>query len=184
MADPSEEHAAEVVHSLRIDVARFVFEEGVRHTQALQTAAHAIDARATQIATILFAAAALAAGVIGTTVTASSILAVISTSSFIIGGLITFRAVKSTAFHPPGLAPAWWWEGVMPRYAGFSESDALAWAAKQQQIVINSVCKENEARARAINRSLWFAVGGAVTIGLAAGLRLWPAADKLVAACL
>lgn len=174
------ERASEIVHSLNVKVARFVFEEGVRHTEALQTAAHAIDARATQVATILFAAAALSAPVIGTELNVSSVLAVFATGLFIWGGLISFRAVTSGPFRAPGISPGWWWEGAMPRHQEFTVQDALAWAAREQQVMIDHACSENEQRGDALNASLRAGYIGAICVGLAATLKLWPSVLSLI----
>lgn len=180
-ADELAERAEEIVHTLDPTVARFVFEEGVRHTQALQTVAHALDARATQVATILFAAAALSAGAIGTELNLGSVLAVFATGLFIWGGLISFRGVRSDDFRAPGLPPAWW-HGALPITEQFICKDALAWAAKQQQIVIDHICAENVQRSDALNSSLRAAFLGAIFVGLAAALKLGPAVGKFVAA--
>jgi len=180
MSDLRADHAEEVVHSLRPEVARFVFDEGVRHTQALQTAAHALDARAAQVATILFAAAALSAGVIDKAWSWSSLAAVFATGLFIWGGLISFRGVRSDEFRAPGLEPAFWWANATPIARKFTEQDALAWAAKQQQITIDHICEENKKRSLALNASLRAGVCGAVCVAAAAVLKLWPATFKFL----
>lgn len=175
------ELALEVVHTAPDSVARFIFDEGVRYAQALQTASHAIDARATQVATILFAAAALSAGAIGTDLIFSNLLAVASTAMFIWGGLISFRSVQSGEFRTPGLPPYWWAEGVLalPRTAEdkakFDTQDALSWAAKELQRGIDANCRENIERGDALNASLRAGFIGAVLIGVAASLKIWPA---------
>lgn len=173
------ELALEIVHTVPDSVAKFIFEEGVRYAQALQTASHALDARATQVATILFAAAALSAGAIGQVLNLANVLAVTSAAFFIWGGLISFRSVQSGEFRTPGLPPAWW-VGVLnlPQDSNgqviFSERDALSWAAKEQQRGIDSNCKENIERADALNASLRAGFAGAVLIGISAALKLWP----------
>jgi hypothetical protein len=179
MTDLKAELAEEIVHSVQDDVARFVLEDGVRHTQALQTAAHALDARATQVAYILFAAAALAASVIDGKLTWTGVCAVAAMGMFIWGGLISFRAVRSDDFRVPGLEPAWW-DGALKLGDAFTIKEARAWAARQQQIVIDHICAENVKRADALNASLRAGVGGAVLIGLAAALKLAPAVRAFV----
>lgn len=187
--DAEEERQAElalnVLHTARPEVARIIFEDGVRHIQALQIASHALDARATQIATILFAAAALSASAIGTELNLGAILAGCSMGFFIWGGLISFRAIQSATFRAPGLPPAWW-KGILdePRddknYAIFTERSAVAWAAQEQQRAIYSVCHENEHRGDAINASLRAAWLGAICIAVAAALKLWPGLVELL----
>lgn len=162
------EVAEETVHSLNPKVARFVFEEGVRHTQALQIAAHALDARATQVATILFAAAALAAGSIGTKLSWAGFLAATSTVLFIWGGLICFRSIESTDFRAPGTPPEWWRAAINHN---FTERDALAWAAKEQQIVVDHICAENADRSDALNSGLRLGVAGSIAITVSAVIK-------------
>jgi hypothetical protein len=186
MEQPDPNVALEVVHSLDETVARFVFDEGARHVQALQVASHALDARATQVATILFAAAALAAGVIEKALSWTSLLAVLSVGFFLWGGIASFRAVRSDPIHVPGLAPSWW-TGALDLLNDEGKStltaiDALSWAARQQQVAINSMCRENEHRAVALNACLRCGVVGACLVGVAAVFRLWPEFSRFLAA--
>ncbi|OHB30138.1 MAG: hypothetical protein A2790_08975 [Phenylobacterium sp. RIFCSPHIGHO2_01_FULL_69_31] len=174
------EVAEEVVHTLDESVARFVFEEGVRHITALQTASHALDARATQVATIMFAAAAVAASVISTAGNLADWLAAGAIAFFVWGGIISFRGVRSDEFRAPGLAPAWW-EGALVHAQTFNLKDALAWAAKQQQIAIDHICEENLKRSEALNASLRCACIAAVLVAIAAALKFWPAVSSFLA---
>jgi hypothetical protein len=178
MAISQADLAEEVVHTLDDSVAKFVYEQGTLHLGALQVASHALDARATQVATILFAAAALSAGVIDAKFSWASFLAVVATACFIWGGLVTFRLLRSDDLRLPGVAPAWW-QGALS-IPNFSEKDALAWAAKLQQVAIEHFETENAKRADALNASLRLAVIGAVVVGLAAAARLAPAVSAFI----
>lgn len=174
MADDSLAELAEVVvHTLDPDVSRFVLDQGALYLSALQVASHALDARATQVATILFAAAALSASVVGTSLSWSSVLAALSALFFLWGGIATFRILRSDPIRLPGVAPAWW-QGAM-EIQPFTTKEAWAWAARLQQLAIENIECENKERAVALNAGLRLAVVGGCLIGLAATLRLAPA---------
>lgn len=172
--------AEEVVYSLdNATVARFVFDQGVLHLQSLQTNSHALDARATQVVTFLFAAAALAIASLSAKLTLSNTCALASALFFIWGGVIVFRCLRSDGIHLQGAAPAWWQGAVA--IEPFGQKEALAWAAKLQQIAIETTCRENEHRGNALNAGLRCGVVGAVLVAASAVLRIAPAVSKLIA---
>lgn len=165
--------AEEVVYSLAdATVARFVFDQGVLYLQSLQTNSHALDARATQVATLLFAAAALAIASLNRQLSLSNISAAAGALLFIWGGVTIFRVLRSDDIRLPGVDPAWW-QGALKELA-FTDKEALAWAARLQQISIETTCRENDERAKALNTGLRFGVGGAVLVGASVILSIWP----------
>lgn len=165
--------AEEVVYSLEdATVARFVFDQGVLHLQSLQTNSHALDSRATQVATLLFAAAALAIASLNSQLSLSNGAAIVSALLFIWGGVTIFRVLRSDDIRLPGTDPAWW-QGTL-KEASFTEKEAIAWAARLQQIAIETTCRENDQRAEALNRGLKLGVAGAVLVGLSVVSSVWP----------
>ena len=163
MNDPDTELAVEIVHTASEPVAQLIFDQANERIRALQTAAHALDARASQVAALQFAGAALAGGAaLGGQLT---IFAAASAFFFVLGGVSAFRAVESGDFHPPGIAPVWW-EAVLTQ--PLTKQDARAWAAGVLQTAIRKVDEENCERAKHLNNSLMLAVVGAALIAAGA----------------
>lgn len=180
MSTSQAEVAEEVSHTLDEDVSKFICEQGQLRLESLQVAAHAIDARCTQVSTLLFAAAALSAAAISPSLSLSTSFAVLATIAFIWGGVAAFRGIRSDEFCLPGIAPAWW-VGAL-QYDSFTLKDARAWKARLLQEGIEQVEGENHTRAENLNASLRLAVIGAVLVGLAAAARVGPAIHDVLSA--
>ncbi len=153
-------HAESVVYYLADDVAAFVMDQAQVRLVSLQTAAHSIDLRATQVAALQFAAA----GVVSTLWAANvlSIFCALASVCFAIGGIMALSAVRPGEFQPPGMPPAWW-----ENFSTEGNLDAArAWAAGCYQEAIDHTCKENERRGRAIERSLNAAAAAGVIISV------------------
>ncbi len=161
--------AAEVVYEANDGVSDFIVAQAQERLRALQVAAHALDQRVTQVAAFQFAAAAFAAGA-----AASDVLrffASLSAIAFVVGGVVAFRGIRSDPIHLPGIAPAWW-KGSL-EVKPFELDTARAWAADVLQNAIEQVDNENCERARHLNLSLNYAVGGAVLVAIGSALRLF-----------
>lgn len=169
MSNQSVEEAKSVAFNLDYSVSEFVFAQAVERLKALQTAAHALDTRITQVATLQFTAAAIAANLIPNGKAASLTCALISMLAFIVGGIFAFRGVRSDAIHLPGLPPAWWIDATQEDE--FTDKTALCWAAGVYQGSIDDVEAENAIRSKALNMSLVYAVAGAGFVTLAAAFR-------------
>lgn len=169
MSDTEKELAEEIVHTLPDTVSELVFAQGMERLRALQTAAHSLDQRVTQVAALQFAAAALAAS--ATIEPFQRWLFGFAALAFVVGGCVAFRGIRSDAIHLPGIEPKWW-AGALG-LAAFTDKDARAWAAGVIQTSITQVDKENCERAKHLNLSLWYAVAGAICLALAGGLRVF-----------
>lgn len=169
MSDSEKELANEIVFSANDDVSSFMFTQAAERLRALQTAAHALDQRVTQVAAFQFAAAAFVGGVAH-----NGQLALFSGAgaiSFIIGGLVAFRGVRSDEFHLPGIAPTWWDRTL--DIEGFDLKAAQSWAAGAYQTAITRTDIENCKRAEFLNLSLRYAIGGASCMAAYAFLRIF-----------
>ena len=158
---PTREDAKSAAFHLSDDVSDIVVRQGEMRLQAVQTAAHALDARVTQAATLQFTAAAVAGGLLGSTGAAP--IAALSAIAFAIGGVVAFRGVRSDPMHLPGLPPAWWADAldVDTPEKRFSVRDARNWLAGYLQEAIDLAEAENDRRARSLNLSLRWAIAGA-----------------------
>lgn len=161
--------AADVVYRANDVVADFIMAQAQERLRALQVAAHALDQRVTQVAAFQFAAAAFAAG--AATADVLRLFAGLSAVAFVVGGMVAFRGIRSDPIHLPGIAPAWW-KGSRD-LESFEIDTARGWAAGVLQSAIDQVDTENCERARHLNLSLCYALGGAVLVGFAAALKIF-----------
>lgn len=161
--------AERISHTLPKAVSEIVYLQAWERLRALQTAAHALDQRTTSVAAFQFAAAAVTA-TLGS-ISELAFFAGIAAISFVVGGCVAFRGIRSDPFQIPGIAPVWW-EGALA-HTCFSLADARAWATGQMQHSITQIDTENCERARHLNLSLQYAMAGAALVGIAAFLRIF-----------
>lgn len=169
MATSDKQLAEEIVHTASEAVSELIFNQAMENIRALQIAAHALDARASQVAALQFAGAALAgsSALTGQVMTMAALSAVF----FVAGGLAAFVAVRSGNFNPPGIAPIWWKAALSQP---LTLKDARAWAAGATQSAISQVHRENCRRALFLNVSLCLAAVGAAMIAFGAVSKAWP----------
>lgn len=172
MSDTEKEIAEEIVHTLPDDVSEVIFLQAMERIRALQTAAHSLDQRVTQVAALQFAAAALSASV--SVEPFQRWLFGVAAIAFVVGGCVAFRGIRSDAIQLPGIAPIWWRNAM--NIPGFGVTDAKSWAAGVIQSAITQIDVENCERAKHLNASLWYAVVGAVLLAGAGALRIFTAA--------
>lgn len=170
MSGTDKEIAEEIVHTLPNDVSELIFSQAMERVRALQIAAHALDQRVTQVAALQFAAAALSASV--SVEPFQRIFFGAGALSFVVGGCVAFRGIRSDPIQLPGVAPAWW-AGALSMAGSFKHNDARAWAVGLTQEAIDQIDRENCERARHLNVSLWYAVGGAIALAAAGVLRIF-----------
>ncbi|PZT99853.1 MAG: hypothetical protein DI624_04055 [Brevundimonas sp.] len=169
MDDTEKELAEEIVHTLPNDVSELIVAQAMERVRALQTAAHSLDQRVTQVAALQFAAAALSASV--EVEPFQRWLFGIAALAFVVGGCVAFRGIRSDAIQLPGIAPVWWRGALV--LTTFTQNDARSWAAGAIQTAITQIDVENCERAKHLNTSLWYAVGGAAALAIAGGLRIF-----------
>jgi hypothetical protein len=167
ITDSEKNIAVNIVYSATDDVGALILRQAEDRLKALQTAAHALDQRVTQVAALQFAAAAIA----GSATAAGPLAALGGLSSlvFLVGGVVAFRGIRSDPIHLPGIAPNWWEASL--NVPSFGMDLAQGWAAGVYQTAITEVDNENCERARHLNLSLRYALGGASLLAFAAVLR-------------
>jgi hypothetical protein len=164
----AKDETAQLVYGLPDDVTEFIVTQGAERLRAQQIGVHALDQRITQVAGFQFAAAALA-GAVASVGAPVALIAAAAAVSFVIGGVVAFRGIRSDPHYPPGLPPLWWKPA-----ADLSEFDvhtARSWLAGyiQDSLVANDA--EDAKRAQHLNVSLRYGIAGAVLVSLAALLR-------------
>lgn len=163
MTDSEKGLAQNIVYQAADDVGALMLRQAEERLKALQTAAHSLDQRITQVAGLHFAAAAVSAGLSGGPAPALGALAALS---FLVGGMIAFRGIRSDPIHLPGIPPVWWERSLS--LEPFNIDQAQGWAASAYQTAITEVDVENCTRAKHLNLSLRFALGGATLMALSA----------------
>lgn len=169
MLNSEKEMAVEVVYSANEEVSQLILRLAEERLKALQTAAHALDQRVTQVAAFQFAAAAFVGGAAFTG--PMSLFAGASAIAFVVGGVVAFRGVRSDEFHLPGIAPNWW--EASRTLEAFEANAARGWAAGAYQTAISQTDIENCERAKYLNLSLRYAMCGAALMAFTAFLRIF-----------
>lgn len=169
MCDSEKDLANEISYSANEVVSDFILRQAEERLRALQTAAHALDQRVTQVAAFQFAAAAVVAGLAANK--DISLFAGVGSIAFIVGGLVAFRGVRSDEFHLPGIAPNWWSQTLS--MDDFDIGIAKAWATGAYQTAITRTDVENCHRAQHLNVSLRYAACGSVMMAVYAFLSIF-----------
>jgi hypothetical protein len=160
-------HATEEASAFMMDMAR---ERALtRNDRSMR-----LDDRATQVAAIQFAAAAVSATIGGEHPSAWVLAtAVAASAAFALGGALALAVARADPVHLPGLPPIWWKDCVNEK-PQFDRHKAIVWAATVTQAMFETNTESASRRVRWLNTSLKFGVAGAVLVVIAAGCRMIP----------
>jgi hypothetical protein len=168
MSDPLEDDARAVLDHVDDETAAFIIDMALERARSQQGVSIALDQRITQASYLQLTGAAIGATLAGIEKGHSSAagLAAFGSISFVIGAVICFRGVRSDNHQAVGLPPSWWI--AVRDYGEFKLTNARCWAAGAIEQAINANAAEDARRARALNMSLRYSIGGALLTCLAA----------------
>jgi hypothetical protein len=173
MPHPDDEKAALAAEGLPEEISRMVVGLGQDRLRAIQSAGLALDARATQVAAIQLAAAAVSGGFGARQDSAATLfLAGLACLLFVIGGATAFFGIRACDQQVAGIEPAWWHPALAVK--NFDAVAGRMWAAQVTEEMIRQARRVDIQRAKYLDCALWHGLAGAAAICLAAFSRLFP----------
>ena len=164
MGETPKEAALRTFWAANPAVQKVIFDQGLTHMQARLQAALALEQRVSQVAALLFAAAAVAAQTAWAVKGPPAVTAGRATICFVVGALVAFHGVKAGELAIPGADPAWW--SRAENISSFTDKDAEYWAVGHMQDAIDSLDKMVIRRSGALNLSLRYGVAAGIFIAI------------------
>ena len=168
MTPTTKEEALAAVWAAPDEVRPTLMKQMEIHLAARQQALHALDARVTQAAVILMAAAAVAVTIVlgSDADSAGAKWLAGATVAFAIAGGVCMGALRSNVGVFPGATLGWWNDS--PNLGSFSAKDADYALAGYQHKAMDDLARAAERRARTLNLGVRIGFGGALLVGIAA----------------
>jgi len=162
MSNSLEDNARAVLNHVDDETAVFIIGMALERARSQQGVSIALDQRITQASYLQLAGAAVGAALAGIEHghSAATGFAAFGAVGFMVGAVICFRGVRSDDYQAIGLPPSWWI--AVRDQAEFTLANAHCWAAGAIEQAINANADEDTRRARALNLSLRYSMGGAV----------------------